>query len=166
MEIRIDLSTAEIVARAFEVAPEVAREELLAGVTEADALLEREVKEGTPVGVGGGGGLRGSIGSAETVLADSVLGLVSSSAIHAQPVELGSRPHFPPVAPIRDWVEHKLGISQDQSEGVAFAIARTIAKRGTKGHFMFRNAFEANELQVLQILNAAVGRIAVRVGLA
>lgn len=38
---------------------------------------------------------------------------------------------FPPVDLIQGWVERKLGVSSDESKGVAFVIARKIANEGT-----------------------------------
>ena len=47
-------------------------------------------------------------------------------------LEFGRKPgQMPPIAPIKGWVERKLGVSSDESEGVAFAIAKKIAKKGT-----------------------------------
>ena len=37
----------------------------------------------------------------------------------------------PPIKPIQEWVETKLGISSSESLGVAFAIATKIEKEGT-----------------------------------
>jgi len=38
---------------------------------------------------------------------------------------------FPPIEPIRKWVISKLGVSEDDADGVAFVIARKIAREGT-----------------------------------
>ncbi len=47
-------------------------------------------------------------------------------------LEFGRSPgSFPPVDVIREWVERKLGVSEDESKGVAFVIARKIANEGT-----------------------------------
>jgi hypothetical protein len=58
---------------------------------------------------------------------------------YALAVEFGTRPHFPPVKAVTGetesldrWVETKLGVSSEESEGVAFQIARKIARYGTK----------------------------------
>lgn len=139
-------------------APDVVREEMLRAITEADLLLQREVMEGTPVGVGAGGGLKGSIFAAEDVLADNVIGVVGTPVPYAVPVELGTKPHFPPVDALIDWVERKLGVPADEAPGVAFLVARKIAIHGTEGAFMFQRAFEANQPQVMAMFDAAVLR--------
>lgn len=149
--------------KAFHVAPDIVNEELVAATWEAELLLEREIKELTPVGVGAGGGLRGSISAREPrTLADNVIGVVGTSAAHALPVEIGTRPHFPPIEPLQDWVEAKLGVGDNASYGVAFMIARKIARRGTQGAHMFERAFEANRAQVQQIYARARTKIAKR----
>lgn len=143
-------------------APDVAREEMLRTISEADDLLKREVTELTPVGVGGGGGLKGSIFSSEQVLSDNVIGIVGTSQPYAVPVELGTKPHFPPVAPLIDWVQAKLGVSAEEAPGVAFLVARKISVHGTDGQFMFKKAFDANEAQIEAMFGDAVIRITER----
>lgn len=166
-EIRIDIRGAAAMAKAFERAPDVVRGELVTAATEASLLLEREVKEGTPTGVGAGGGLRGSIAAREPrVLGDNVIGEVGTPLNYAVPVELGTRPHFPPVQPLADWAEFKLGVPREEAGTVGFLIARKIAREGTEGAFMFQRAFDANEPQVQRIFEGAQARIAERIGTA
>lgn len=73
---------------------------------------------------------------------------VTFKAPHAKPVEFGSRPHMPPVGPIKEWVlrtgrvrRGELRIKpgskpygrkprEEEAEDVAWAIARKIAKEG------------------------------------
>jgi len=38
---------------------------------------------------------------------------------------------FPPIQPIRDWVRRKLNVEESEVDGVAFVIARKIAREGT-----------------------------------
>ena len=147
----------------FNEAPEIAEEETVATLWEALLLLEREVADRTPVGVGGAAGLKGSIFASRPEVTDTaVVGLVSSSMAHALPVELGTKPHFPPITPLRDWAEKKLGIDPGESKHVAFAIARKIAREGTKGAAMFQKAMQENEEQVLAMMENVVPRIMAR----
>lgn len=167
--IDLDTSAMQSYARFLqqESAP-IAREEMARSVEEALLLLEREMKENlTPEhGIGATGLLRGSIthqmrGAA---LADGlgVAGTVGSSLNYALPVEIGTKPHFPPLAPLRDWVEKKLGVDPSRSEHVAFLVARKIAKRGTKGQRYAGRALDDNGDQVNQIVAGAVPRIVAR----
>lgn len=160
MRLFVDARQVEQLAEAMAKAPDVVRERLLDAMTEADLLLEREAKEGAPVGVGGGGGLRGSIFSEETVTGDTIRGIVSSPLPYASVVELGRRPgKMPPVQPILDWVEHKLGLRDRAAESAAWAIAKKIQRKGTAGARMFGRALEAQERTVQRIFSAAADRI-------
>ena len=159
MDIRIDASSFEAIVDAWAKIPEVTRAEMLAAVTEADHLLEREVKERTPTAVGAGGGLRGSIASDEQAHSDRVIGMVGSPLNYAVPVELGTRPHFPPLQPLEDWVRAKLDVPDAQVRNVAFLIARKISKVGTQGAHMFEEAFDATADQVEKIFSLGVQRI-------
>lgn len=163
MQSSIDLQGwAELDAQ-WRQAPEVVAEELTRTTLEAELLLQREVQELTPVGVGGAGGLKGSIlAQLPQALPDGVIGVVGTSAAHAVPVELGTKPHFPPVAPLEDWVKAKLGVEPKDARRVAFLIARKIAARGTKGAFMFRTALEQHQAPVAGMYQAARARIAAR----
>lgn len=166
--IELDTRSAQRYAQSLTLAPEIARDEFEDGVREALLLLEREVKERTPVGVGGAGGLRGSVthqlqGQAIAIGA-GVVGKVFSPLRYAIPVELGTKPHFPPLRPLEDWVVAKLGVPRDQAGAVAFLVARKIARRGTEGAHMFEDALSDNARKILRILEAAVARIFTRLG--
>lgn len=146
--------------------PQICYEELTRSMTEALALMEREVIELTPRG--STSALRNQVTTVLTapVPLDTgdVLGMVANTAAHAVPVEMGSRPHYVPIAPLIDWVEAKLGESGDEARSIAFAIRQKIAKHGTRGHAMFRRSLQVNnnEYRVQRILEAAVPRIAAR----
>lgn len=164
LEVHIDIQGAAELARAFELAPEIAAQELERAAWESELLLEREVKELTPVGIGGGGGLKGSIAAREPKrLADGVIGVVGTPLNYAVPVELGTKPHFPPVQPLADWARQKLGVDPGEARSVGFLIARKISKKGTKGAHMFADAFKANRGQVARIFEGARERIAARI---
>ena len=149
-------------ARAWRRAPEIVAREMGIAITEASLLVEREVKERTPVGVGGGGGLRGSISAREVErVGDNVIGVVGTSLRHAVPVELGRRPgrRQPPLDPLADWAVQVLGTPPAKARGVAFAIARKIARRGTEGAGMFREGLAATRRHVERILGRGAERV-------
>jgi len=121
-------------------------------VTEAVMLLEREVKINTPIGAGPVN-LRDTIFGKVVKYGKSITGIVGTPAVYGEAVEVGTRPHFPPIGPIQHWVQNKLGIEDEKkSRSVAFAIARKISKHGTKGAKMFEVAFTENQSKVLAIL--------------
>lgn len=72
-----------------------------------------------------------------------------NDAPHAGILELGSRPHRPPLEPILRWVVRKFGTGKksfnDWSEidshlfGIAVAVVRNIEAHGTRPHYMVRN---------------------------
>ena len=47
-------------------------------------------------------------------------------ADHAKPVEFGSQPHWPPIAPLKKWARRVLG-----DESAAYAVQQKIAEKGT-----------------------------------
>lgn len=139
-------------------APQIVAEELKAAVYESELYLQREIQEYTPVGAQGF--LRESIfPETPQLLGDTVLGVVGSPMRYAESVELGTKPHWAPIQPLIDWVEQKLDIPADQSEGVARRIQYKIAHRGTKGSFMFKQAFDKGADTVNRAFEKAQGRI-------
>lgn len=142
--------------------PEITERHLTRQMSEAVMLLERETIERAPEGRGGSSGLRGGIAAVPPVasgISGEVIGLVVGSAAHTVPIEMGTKPHFVPIRPLQEWVEYKLGLEGQEARSVAFAISRTIAQKGTEGKFMFRDAFQANEAQVEEMLRAAIPQI-------
>lgn len=170
MFIEIDTSSLVTVSHAFARAPEMVIEEMMAATVEAQMLLERETKELTPVGVGAAGGLRGNIQSdVPQVLGDTVIGMVGSTLNYAEAVELGTKPHpvsAAGVQSIEDWVRYKLGISAEDAERVANAVAWKIRMKGTQGKFMFTRTLEAQKRGLATIFESAAVRITQRLGAA
>jgi len=144
--------------------PGVAHDEVFRVVDLAIRRLEKEVVERTPRGVGGAGGLAGSI-AGETVSAGRrVKGVVGTPLEYGVVVEMGRRPgqRMPPVAPIALWAQRKLGVPADEAESVGFAIARKIAVKGFKGARMFEDAWDDTERWVQDMLYSIPERIVKR----
>lgn len=161
MMVSLDIQGWQELDAAFRMAPNIVREELLAAVTESDQLLEREVKDLTPTASGVS---RASIFSREQVFGDSGLGVVGTAQPHVAYVELGTRPHFPRVEALEDWVRVKLGISDEKKiHGVAYLIARKIAARGTLGVGMFHRTWARQRDAVTRRFELARNRIASRI---
>ncbi len=147
----------EQLVAAWEAAPDVTREVMLDAIVEIDQFLEREIKEDTPVGIGGGGGLRGSITSDEEVDGTRIIGIVGTALAYAEAVEVGTKPHRPPVQPLIDWARQVLGLSGDEAERAGFAIANKIKREGTEGAFMFQEGLKDSEGFISRRLDRAVG---------
>lgn len=170
MRLVLDVTPALGYAQALTQAPDIAQDEMTGALLEALLLLEREVKDAAPVGVTEA--LRGSIASE---LRGSSLGdfeaAVFSPLVYAAPVELGTKPHWPPLAPLMDWVRVKFtvfdverGVEAERLpdstvEGIARHIQRLIGTRGTKGQGFFAGALERTEGQINDILGRGIGRI-------
>lgn len=146
--------------RAFKEAPDLAERELMAAMTEATMLVEREVKENIPRGATGL--TAASVTSDAFSTATGPLGVVGSSQPSALFVELGTRPHMPPVAALVPWVRSVLGLNEEKAKSVAFLIARKIARVGTKAQRPFGRAQESTAAQVQRMFEDAAGRIAVQ----
>jgi len=143
-------------------APEIIQKDLAAAMEKALDLLIRGVKKRTPRGVSGPAGLAASI-QKETVGRGTPLmkGIVGTACKYGEPVESGTKPHFPPVDPIRYWVERKLHITGKEALSVAYAIATIMARSSRLGVHMFEKTSDENEVQVRQIFEEA-GLIIVR----
>lgn len=66
--------------------------------------------------------------------------LVTFEAPWAAYVHQGTKPHFPPPQALVDWVEAVLGVPPEEALRVAWAVCRTIARRGTKPQPFLRDA--------------------------
>ncbi|GAB0058053.1 hypothetical protein SIID45300_02393 [Candidatus Magnetaquicoccaceae bacterium FCR-1] len=153
---RLQIDTGGLVdlARRLEHAPDEVVNALKLAMMEALELLASEAQERTPVATGN---LRASIFPVmPQVQGDAVIGAVVSTQeqqgetlgmgsplIYAVPVELGSKPHMPPLQPLIDWVKLKLGIRDpEERETVAQKIRWKIYNHGSRGQFMFLRALE------------------------
>ncbi len=155
-------------------------------MSQAVQLIEERAKERAPVGATGN--LRASIGSqvevGETVIEGRVgtnLGIrktEAGSVGYAQAVEFGTKPHWPPLAPLVYWVKRKrlagtysiktrrrLGSAQRQAEenlAVARMIQIKIARHGTKAQPFFRPAVEESLPDVARLFEEAAAEIAAK----
>lgn len=148
IKIKVDLEELKSLTKRYPEASLTARRGRL---TEALLLLEREVKKLTPEGAGPIH-LRYTIFQRLEMRGEGAWGMVGTPAVYGEPVEYGTRAHFPPIKPILFWVEKKLGLMGKEAKSAAFCIARAIARRGTKGRHMFGKGFEMNEDRVIAIL--------------
>ncbi len=150
----IQTNAAEIARKLKESAKRFPRETFRQ--TEAAMALivnefQNEVIMGTPAGVGGAAGLRGSIFGETVKNKNGITGIVGSPLEYADVIEYGRKPgsRIPPIQPIALWAEKKLGLSRQQAIQAAFPIARKIAIFGFKtwpnGARMFEKGWEKVE---------------------
>lgn len=157
LKIEMDVDTLRAYAAAWQHAPAIAEDELQQFVQQAVAHLQGEVQERTPTTYGT---LRASIiGDVRVLPGIAVQGRVGTPLAYAVAVELGTKPHMPPVEPLINWARQKLGVRGKEAESAGWAVARKIAARGTEGHFMFRDTWNANQADIARGFSVAVGRI-------
>ncbi len=88
-----------------------------------------------------------------TVQGRTIEGGVGTNVAYALPIEFGTRPHWPPLEPIRFWVERKLRVAPAQVKSVAFLVARKIARRGTQARQIFALGLEDAKPQMIEIFS-------------
>lgn len=130
---------------------EVVRQNLLAAMHEATQFGTRRVKERTPNGVfGAQGGLVGSIHPEVRETGSGIIGLIATGHVYGLAVEKGRKPggKMPPGGkgsksrPLLPWIRVKMGITGQEADRVEFLIRRKIARKGTKGAFMFERTLD------------------------
>ena len=116
------------------------------------------VQDHTPVGATGNlfGGVFAEFHQ-DGPLMEEIIGVHPPADVYAGPVELGTRPHFPPPSALLLWVQKKLNVTDEkQALSIAYAIAKTIAKRGTHGQHMFDQALAQLQLEAPGIMEATI----------
>lgn len=122
-----------VISRAMLSAPAVVMDELTEAMRKSVEYLRRETVERTPHQ---SSNLRNSFTTDVQAFGDAVFGKVSSPLTYALPIEMGTKPHYPPLEPLINWVEAKLGLYGDEAESAARGIQRKIGRFGTPGYGM------------------------------
>lgn len=162
IQYEVTVKNADEVIRRLEQFPQISSAELTTAMQNSVALMVREAKIEAPVNTGR---LRSAIGGeVRTEISGEVTGLVAARTEYAAAVEFGQRPHMPPMEAIRYWAMRKFGVGGFESYRVAMMIALKIAKRGVKGKFYMKNAYARTKEQITKQFEAAVERIANKLG--
>jgi len=146
--------------------------EMLMAIRTATLMVQRDAKINAPSNTGR---LRASIVPSVTSREDVIEGVVGSNVTYAPYVEFGTKPHWPPLAPIMRWVHLKKmagtysvktkrrtgGAGRQRSEDyiVAKWIQRAIAEHGTKPQKYLEKAFEKNVPRIQQMFDITVQRV-------
>ena len=168
MQVSINVDAALVISRAWATHPDLVMEELEQAMGSSLVYLQGQVVERSKIRPGDAheglvtGHLARSFGITTQVFMDAVFGEVNNPLTYALPVELGTRPHFPPLDPLINWVEAKLGLYGDDAEGAARGIQRKIGRFGTPGRFMARDALAFGRDSVAQEFSDAAERIVKR----
>lgn len=123
-------------------------EPFLQGMRDATLMISRTAKELAPVDTGR---LRASLTPEIRQSGGTTEGVVGSNLKYAAAAELGSKPHFPPLAALETWAR--------RHGTTALIVARGIAKRGTKARKFLQGAFEQNKDAVVRHIGDIVGKI-------
>ena len=159
MQVTISLQAAEAISRAWASHPNLVTDELETAMRGSLLYLEGQTAERTPTNLGT---LRRSYASTISTFVDAVFGTMSSPVSYAMPIEMGTRPHYPPLEPLINWVEAKLGLVGDEAEGAARGIQRKIGRFGTPGYGMARFALIDGQATIRAEFDDAAERITLR----
>ncbi len=151
----------EALEKVFKAFPDVTDKHLREAMSQSTLRVVAEVKPLAPVGVSGR--LRNSIGSQITGTGAHITGHVGStltSEVYPAVMEYGRRPgRMPPPSALERWVHLVLGVPTEEAPGVAYTVARAIARRGIRGRFFLKQGFEASREAVVGFFRDAVERI-------
>lgn len=81
-------------------------------------------------------------------------GYILTDAPHAGVVEMGSRPHTPPLQPLIDWARRHGATDDADAHRMAFGVQRKIAREGTRPTYFTRKCLP----KLRKILAAEVKR--------
>lgn len=160
MKIFVDTSDVLVTSKELKRNRDLAIKKIQGQMERAVNVVENNVLDLTPVNVGK---LKQSIGVARV---GQLTWIIGTPLKYADPVEVGrGAGKMPPVGSndfgsLELWVRRKLGVPADKSRGVAFAVAISIAKRGTKGAFMFEDGYKNSQPKITQLLGAIEVQVA------
>ena len=136
MDAHFDMSGVEPLYESIEQLPAAVSDELS---TAADAIGQRlrdAGAENAPVDMGQ---LRSDLHYVVEAVAEAILIVrFGSNVDHAEPMEYGTDPFFPPPDELRGWAGRVLG-----DESLAFVVARSIAERGIEAREYLADALES-----------------------
>lgn len=135
----------ELQAKYAQVITDLHGEPMLGGMRKAALLVATDAKKLAPVDTGR---LRSSLTPEIRAQGQDVIGVVGSNVLYAPYMETGTKPHFPPPAALEVWAR--------RHHTNAYAVARAIARRGTKPRRYLQTAFEQNQDAIQRLIGGAV----------
>jgi hypothetical protein len=140
----------------FAKAPDLVEKEIRQFLKLGVLMVYREVKIRTPKN---DGRLWSSVGHSVKGVGLQQQGIVGTPVDYAPFVELNTKPHWAPFDAIEFWVKRKFGLSGTLLYLVTRAVRAKIARKGTKGAFMFKESFEITEPELAKQWDALWARI-------
>jgi HK97 gp10 family phage protein len=138
----------ELQKKSEQVVRDLRGEPMLQAMRDATLLVTRGAKINAPVDTGR---LRVSITPEVRSEGENLIGVVGSNVVYAPYQELGTRPHFPPIAALQVWARRH-GMN-------AFVVARAISVRGTPAKHFLQNAFEDAKPRIIARFDKALKAI-------
>jgi phage gpG-like protein len=140
---------AEAKQKMEQVAGDLAGDDFKKQMQLVTLMVLKTAREEAPVNTGR---LKNSLTGEVTVSRDNIVqGVVGTNVTYGPYMELGTRPHFPPLAALQVWARRH-GIP-------VFLVARAIARRGTAPRNYLQNAFDRNQTEIRRRLDSAVSTI-------
>ena len=121
---------------------------MVEAMRDATMVVTRAARINAPVDTGR---LRASITPEVVRQSNVVRGIVGSNVKYTPYMELGTRPHWPPIAALEVWAR--------RHHTTAFLVARAIARRGIKARRFLQRALMENRNKIGEIISRTVGRI-------
>lgn len=137
-------------AEMHRVATSLVGKPMMDGIHAASLMVLRDAKINVPVDTGQ---LKSSLIADVKVQSNVVMGVVGSNKSYAPYVELGTKPHFPPLAALEVWAK--------RHGTTAVAVAKGIAAHGTKPKRYLQNAFDSNLDAIKKLIGDVVSKIVV-----
>lgn len=140
----------EEVQRKFDGIPRELRGPAMeSAMRKATMIVAADAKRNAPVDTGR---LRASITpEVRNTWGSTVEGIVGSNVKYAPFMELGTRPHFPPIAALETWAR--------RHGTTAFLVCRAIARRGLKPRYYLKKALESNVKRVVECFEEKVAEL-------
>jgi HK97 gp10 family phage protein len=158
---QVEIKGLDEAIKTFGNADKIIQHEFSLAMDQSVKTISGSAKKLAPVGVSGE--LRASISDeVKNVGAHDVQGMVGSPLPYAIYVEMGTKPHYPPLAPLILWVERVIQPGDDKVIGIARAIQRKIGRVGTKPREFFKAAFEGSQDKIYGYFDRALTRIVER----
>ena len=162
LQLNVALEGMEDVITDVDEFPQMVGRELSVAMEASLQFLKGQVVVRTPTNTGV---LAGAINHGITSQFPNLVGFVGAppGVPYAIVIEKGRKPGtMPPVDAIALWAVRKLGLSPEEAKGAAFAIAKSIAKKGIKGRHMFKEGLEVSEPHIKQLFDSAIARSVAR----
>ena len=106
------------------------------------------------------GDLRKSITHAVKTLPNGVRCNIGTNLEYAIYVHEGTKPHYPPVQPIREWVRRKLKPAKEDLNRITYMVIQKIGKKGTDPNPFLKEVFDEKEMKVRTEFAKAIARVA------